>query len=488
MSSREKSWSVTSPLRHSTVWTPVVPMRAVCSLRLDGTCRGRRVRCVSLRLAGDDDGDAHPPAARRSTRTPSTRPGGPGGAQLLLALPRVAVARASTARPPPPTGSAAHEAHLGRPVCGAGRPADRRHVGRRRGLALRPGARRRATRTSTSTRSLAAARAAMPAWRDAGPQVRAGGLPRDPRRGQRPRLRARQRRACTRRGQPFVMAFQAGGPHAQDRAARGDRRPGSSSRSACPTSVIWEKPGRQDGADPDGEGLPDRAARRRAGHRLQHLPDVELLPRALRLAGHRQPGHRQAAPARGAAARDHRRGRAEVLRGGRLRPGPGAAGRRGRRRGPGQDARRAPRGRDHRLHRRPAASATGWSARAPRAAQLVFTEKAGVNTVVVDSTDDLRGALGNLAFSLALYSGQMCTAPQNVYVPADGIDTDEGHLSFEEVGDRLGGGDRQAHRRRRPAVELLGATVNDQVRGNAAGVARAGRARRRSGGARPRGR
>ena len=66
--------------------------------------------------------------------------------------------------------------------------------------------------------------------------------------------------------------------------------------------------------------------------------------------------------------------------------------------------------------------------------QLVYTEKAGVNTIVVDSTDNLRGVLGNLAFSLTLYSGQMCTTPQNIYVPRDGIDTDEGHLSFEDFG------------------------------------------------------
>src|SRR5215207_1169252 len=51
----------------------------------------------------------------------------------------------------------------------------------------------------------------------------------------------------------------------------------------------------------------------------------------------------------------------------------------------------------------------------------VFTEKAGVNPVVIDSTDDYRGMLANLAFSLSLYSGQMCTTPQNLLVPRDGI-------------------------------------------------------------------
>jgi phenylacetic acid degradation protein paaN len=39
----------------------------------------------------------------------------------------------------------------------------------------------------------------------------------------------------------------------------------------------------------------------------------------------------------------------------------------------------------------------------------------------------------NIAFSLSLYSGQMCTAPQNVFVPRGGIETDEGHKSFEET-------------------------------------------------------
>ena len=71
------------------------------------------------------------------------------------------------------------------------------------------------------------------------------------------------------------------------------------------------------------------------------------------------------------------------------------------------------------------------------AGKSVYTEKAGVNSVVVDSTDDLRGTLSNLAFSLTLYSGQMCTTPQNLYVPREGIETDEGHLSFAEFGERL---------------------------------------------------
>lgn len=63
----------------------------------------------------------------------------------------------------------------------------------------------------------------------------------------------------------------------------------------------------------------------------------------------------------------------------------------------------------------------------------VFTEEAGVNTITIGGTDDFAGMCANIAFSLALYSGQMCTAPQNIYVPQAGIETDEGHKSFDEV-------------------------------------------------------
>jgi phenylacetic acid degradation protein paaN len=81
----------------------------------------------------------------------------------------------------------------------------------------------------------------------------------------------------------------------------------------------------------------------------------------------------------------------------------------------------------------------------------VFTEKAGVNTVVIDSTDDFAAMCQNLAFSFSLYSGQMCTAPQNVYLPAAGIDTPDGVKSPADVAagigaalDRLLGDDARA--------------------------------------------
>ncbi|MCX5605078.1 phenylacetic acid degradation protein PaaN [Streptomyces phaeochromogenes] len=104
-----------------------------------------------------------------------------------------------------------------------------------------------------------------------------------------------------------------------------------------------------------------------------------------------------------------------------------------------------------------------WLEANARQAQ-VYTEKAGVNTVLVDSTDNYKGMLSNLAFSLSLYSGQMCTTPQNLLIPRDGIRTEEGPRSYDEVvadlaksvGGLLGDDAR--------ANGLLGAIVNPDVK------------------------
>lgn len=64
---------------------------------------------------------------------------------------------------------------------------------------------------------------------------------------------------------------------------------------------------------------------------------------------------------------------------------------------------------------------------------VVFTEKAGVNSTIVDSMADMKSFAGNLGFSLSLYSGQMCTTPQNIFIPRDGVDVGGERQSFEEV-------------------------------------------------------
>ncbi len=68
----------------------------------------------------------------------------------------------------------------------------------------------------------------------------------------------------------------------------------------------------------------------------------------------------------------------------------------------------------------------------------VYAELAGVNIVVVESTSNYKAMLKNLAFTLTLYSGQMCTTTQDILVPAGGIATDEGHKGFDEVASDLG--------------------------------------------------
>lgn len=62
----------------------------------------------------------------------------------------------------------------------------------------------------------------------------------------------------------------------------------------------------------------------------------------------------------------------------------------------------------------------------------VYVELAGVNNIVVDTTDAYQDMLTNLAFTLSLYSGQMCTTSQAIFVPAGGIQTDLGHKSYDD--------------------------------------------------------
>lgn len=68
---------------------------------------------------------------------------------------------------------------------------------------------------------------------------------------------------------------------------------------------------------------------------------------------------------------------------------------------------------------------------------LAYTETAGCNTVVLESADDLEAALRSLATTLCMFSAQMCTSPQNIYLPAQGVRTPAGMVPFDEVAQRL---------------------------------------------------
>jgi phenylacetic acid degradation protein paaN len=108
-------------------------------------------------------------------------------------------------------------------------------------------------------------------------------------------------------------------------------------------------------------------------------------------------------------------------------------------------------------------SANGqWLETHARQAQL-YTEKSGVNQIIIDATDDIAGLAKNIAFSLSLYSGQMCTAPQTIYIPKDGIETNDGHYSYDKVVATIAGAISDLVGDPAKAVEVLGAIVSEAV-------------------------
>ncbi|WP_150239636.1 aldehyde dehydrogenase family protein [Nocardiopsis quinghaiensis] len=98
-----------------------------------------------------------------------------------------------------------------------------------------------------------------------------------------------------------------------------------------------------------------------------------------------------------------------------------------------------------------------WLEENVRPGTTVLASNGAVNSVLVDSTDDYRGMVANLAFTLALYSGRLCTAPQNLFVPERGIDTDEGHKDLSTLVTDLGAEVAVLLGRGGEAAELLGA-------------------------------
>ena len=68
---------------------------------------------------------------------------------------------------------------------------------------------------------------------------------------------------------------------------------------------------------------------------------------------------------------------------------------------------------------------------------LVFTETAGCNTVVIESAADLDAALRSLATTMCMFSAQMCTSPQNIYLPKAGVRTPQGTVPLDDVAQRL---------------------------------------------------
>lgn len=230
-------------------------------------------------------------------------------------------------------------------------------------------------------------------------------------------------------GQAFVMAFQAGGPHAQDRAVEAVAY-AYAEMTRNPATAIWTKPqGKHDpivldkefrilprgiavtvgcATFPTWNGYPGIFASLATGNTVIVKPHpTAILPLALSLEIGR-----------------------EVLREAGFDPNVLLL---------AADEAGAEITKDLVQHPEVAivdftgSNAFGQWIRENARNKLVYTEEAGVNSAVVASTDNFKGMCGNIAFSLSLYSGQMCTAPQNIYVPRDGIETEDGHKSLDEV-------------------------------------------------------
>ena len=270
-------------------------------------------------------------------------------------------------------------------------------------------------------------------------------------------------------GQAFVMAFQAGGAHALDRALESVAY-AYAEMTRTPTTAVWEKPGKGEPlrmektftAVPRGLALvvgcntfptwnswPGLFASLACGNPVIIKPHPgAVLPLAITTQVAQEVLTESGFDANLVilAAEDPADGLAKTLA---LRP-------------------------EVRLIDFTGSNAFGDWLEANARQAVVFAEKAGVNTVVVDSTDSFRGLCMNLAFSFSLYTGQMCTAPQNIYVPADGIETDEGHKSFAEVAAGIGAGLDKLLGEDARAVELLGGVVNDGVLTRLSGAASQG--------------
>ncbi|NRQ35085.1 phenylacetic acid degradation protein PaaN [Nonomuraea sp. NN258] len=303
---------------------------------------------------------------------------------------------------------------------------------------------------------IAAARSALPAWRDAGPERRALTCVEIVHRvNQRSFELANAVQHTT--GQAFVMAFQAGGPHAQDRALEAIAY-GYAAMTASAAEARWEKPAKGDplvmnkrftvvpkgvalvigcNTFPTWNAYPGLFASLVTGNPVIVKPHPRaVLPLAITVQIAREVlAEAGFDPALVSLAVEEGRGLAKTLA---THP-------------------------DVRVVDFTGSTEFGdWLEQNARQA-LVHTEKAGVNTIVLDSTGSWRGMLGNLAFSLSLYSGQMCTAPQNILVPAGGIETDEGHKSFDEVAAGLAAAVSRLLGDDAKAVELTGAIVNPDV-------------------------
>ncbi|GAA0510308.1 oxidoreductase [Paractinoplanes deccanensis] len=305
---------------------------------------------------------------------------------------------------------------------------------------------------------IAAAKAATPAWRAVGPQGRAGVAAEIIK-----RINARSFELAHAvqhtTGQAFVMAFQAGGPHAQDRALEAVAV-ALAATTRIPVTTEWSKP--QRGGDPLRLAKTSTVVGRGVGLVIgcNTFPTWNSYPGLFASLVTGNPvivkPHPGAVLPLAITVQICR----EVLAEAGLSPDLVTLA--VEERGDGIAATLATHP-DVRIVDFTGSSEFGNWLEANARQAVVYTEKSGLNTVIVDSTADYKGLLRNLAFSLSLYSGQMCTTPQNILVPRGGIVTDAGRRSVEEFGADLSAALDKLLGDPARAAGTLGAIVNDGV-------------------------
>ena len=72
--------------------------------------------------------------------------------------------------------------------------------------------------------------------------------------------------------------------------------------------------------------------------------------------------------------------------------------------------------------------------------KLVYVEGSAVNPVVIDSTANFAGMLRNLMLSVSMFAGRMCTSPRVVFTPREGIVTPAGRMTTAEFDEHLAQG------------------------------------------------
>jgi phenylacetic acid degradation protein paaN len=95
--------------------------------------------------------------------------------------------------------------------------------------------------------------------------------------------------------------------------------------------------------------------------------------------------------------------------------------------------------------------------------KTIFCFKRGINSVILDSVDDLDIVIKNLAVSAIYYSGQRFDSYQNVFIPKNGVKTNKGIIPYDDFVARLAEQIHAFSRDRKHALNIGGAVQNVKI-------------------------